>query len=326
MSARIRGCVVTAHTRRAWERVLVFPREPVFVTESAVGLLPPETVILERDELAEDFTAAPLELRDSYWTYAVGQDARRVALLAPAEWRSLPSEERAELRGLQWRLGRGQLYDWSFAHDILRNETGVLRRLDAEVFEADGRPMLDLTWDIWWAMSRRARAAWLARYVGTIASDGEPACLSSTLADPFWAALPARGCGPAVRVLAGTFAGRSGPNCFAAVLAGVTNALAAGLSAAQLWLHGDPFLRNLRARGFERQAGPVEAAEAGDVLIWEDGGRDMVHAALCLGDGLAFQKQGQGWALPWQVVPLAALLRDWAPGAAPTVWARRRPT
>ncbi len=318
MAGTLMGCGVPEGTWLAWERILVSDREPLFVTGATASLLPPGTLVLNRDELS----AWPLDFRDSYWTHAVAEEARWVALLTPTEWRRVGLEHRQALRLQQWRLGRGQLYDWSFACDILRQTPKALRRLESEVFDADGTPMIDLTFDIWRAMPREARRAWLARYVGSIASAGDPECLSSTLSAGFWREAEAKGCGPAVRRLAGTFATHSGPNCFATVLAGLTDTLEAGLSMASLWLWGDPFLRNLRARGFSRQEGALDPCRtgAGDVVIWEDDDGHMVHAALCLGTGLVLNKNAQGWARPRQVLRLTDVMRDWAAGGHPAAW------
>jgi hypothetical protein len=123
-------------------------------------------------------------------SYAVKSGLTGVALLSPAELRSLPADVRTALHRLQWEIGRGQNY------------------------------------------------VWLAR---SIAAD-EPDCRSSRFSEADWAQITGRH-GPSVRVLAGTFADRSGPNCFALALAAVTPSPAQALTIAGLWLHQAPFLR-----------------------------------------------------------------------------------
>ena len=323
MAETIMGCAVPERTWRAWERILVSPREPVFVTDAAASLLPPQALVLNRDELS----AWPLDFRDSYWTYAVAQEARQVALLTPTEWRGIAAKHRRELRLLQWRFGRGQLYRWSLAGDLLRPTPRVLRRLEPEVFDADGTPMIDLTFDIWWEMPHETRRTWLAHYIRNIANEGVPECLASTLPAGFWRKIRTKGCGPAAARLAGTFATHSGPNCFATVLAGVTETMEAGLAIADLWLWGDPFVRNLRAREFVRLEGALDPdhTEAGSVVTWENADGDVVHATLSLGGGLALNKNAQGWARPRVVRRLSDILTDWASDARPSVWVRRQP-
>jgi len=100
--------------------------------------------------------------------------------------------------------------------------------------------------------------------------------------------------------LANTFHHRSGPNCLGlaafAVSAGQTSFL-------NLWLHGEPFLRLIKQRGFRVVRG---TPQAGDLLVVKNKGA-VVHAAYCLGEGWLFEKPGQDCYEPYRIVSL----RDW---------------
>ncbi len=98
---------------------------------------------------------------------------------------------------------------------------------------------------------------------------------------------------PGARGHAGTFAPRSGPNCFATVMA------AAGLAgAADEWMQVEPFETWLagatRAGGDDRTPGTV--------FIWRDRNGRAAHAAVTLGGGWMLQKSSQGWMSPRQVL------------------------
>lgn len=98
---------------------------------------------------------------------------------------------------------------------------------------------------------------------------------------------------PGARVLAGTFPGRSGPNCFGTVMG------AAGVAgAAQTWVVREPFEDWLAAATV---AGGSDG-DAGTVLVWRSPDGLVQHAAVTLGDGLALHKPSQGWQSPTKVL------------------------
>lgn len=95
---------------------------------------------------------------------------------------------------------------------------------------------------------------------------------------------------PRARALAGRFPGRSGTNCFGAVLG------ASGVAGAEeRWVDEDEFEEWLEAR-----TDPTESVVngAGTVYVWRGGDGRPAHAALCLGGGYALHKPSQGWMSP----------------------------
>lgn len=98
---------------------------------------------------------------------------------------------------------------------------------------------------------------------------------------------------PGARRMAGSFSGRSGPNCFGAVMA------AAGVPEAdQVWMLREPFEEWLAAS--TRRGGRDE--DPGTVLVWRSSDGLVQHAAVTLGDGFALNKPSQGWQSPTKVL------------------------
>jgi hypothetical protein len=98
---------------------------------------------------------------------------------------------------------------------------------------------------------------------------------------------------PDARRLAGTFPGRSGPNCFATVMA------AAGVAGAEdTWMVREPFEEWLAASTVRGGADDV----AGTVMVWRSPDGLVQHAAVVLGDGYALHKPSQGWQSPTKVL------------------------
>ena len=98
---------------------------------------------------------------------------------------------------------------------------------------------------------------------------------------------------PGARRIGGRFPGRSGPNCFGAVMA------AAGVpDADQVWMLREPFEEWLIAGA--RRGGSDE--HPGTVLVWRSSDGLVQHAAVTLGDGLALHKPSQGWQSPTKIL------------------------
>jgi hypothetical protein len=98
---------------------------------------------------------------------------------------------------------------------------------------------------------------------------------------------------PGGAALAGTFADRSGPNCFGTVMG------AAGVAGAfKEWMQVDPFeswLAENTVRGGHDE-------EVGTILVWRTGEGTAAHAAVTLGDGWLLHKPSQGWMSPTKVL------------------------
>ena len=101
---------------------------------------------------------------------------------------------------------------------------------------------------------------------------------------------------PRAKQLAGTFAARSGPNCFGAVMG------AAGVAGAEHeQMLQEPFEEWLHAHA--RRGG-------NDVMVWRETATQLpFHAAITLGDGWVFEKPSQCWWTHWQVVSEATVKR-----------------
>jgi hypothetical protein len=97
---------------------------------------------------------------------------------------------------------------------------------------------------------------------------------------------------PGARVLAGTFAAGSGPNCFGTVMA------AAGVPGAEhKWMLQEPFEEWLHTHA-RPHPGPGRDREPGVVLLWRDRTGLASHAAVTIGDGHALSKPSQAWFTP----------------------------
>lgn len=104
---------------------------------------------------------------------------------------------------------------------------------------------------------------------------------------------------PEAQRLGGTFPTGSNMNCFGAVMA------AAGAACAEVFDDVAPFDAWLAARC--KRGG--DADRPGVVLVWRNGDRSPVHAAVSLGGGWALEKPSRDWHAPCAVATVADIMR-----------------
>ena len=220
----------------------------------------------------------PAELRDTYEVYGTSVG---VVWLDEATFAGLPRRHRAA-------LVRSQVTQERAVVPSVRAWAGVLG--GAARAQADGHRF------VWWpSLLAGHEDRVLAAYV----SEGRRPSRHDQVTDATWAA--ASGLLPQARSLAGTFADRSGPNCFGTVMA------AAGVPGADLeWMLREPFEQWLsetaRPGGCDR--------DPGTVLVWRSPDRLVQHAAVTIGGGWALHKPSQGWMSPRKVLTVQEVLRS----------------
>jgi hypothetical protein len=279
----ILGCRVDVATLEAWAKILVFAREPIFLSNDLREKLPEFLNVISRANFNQHDD--PLEFKDSYLTYSVGV-APWVALLEPAQFRNLKPELQLEIMTLQSELGRGQIHPLEFAQEILGSE---FIKLEPDVFS----DRVAIRFNTWWSLSKTARENWLE---AVVSEDGLQAIPLEKITSPV------------IRELANSFATSSGPNCFATALASVTNNLDEARTVSQLWLHQEPFLAGLQSRGYAMTA---KEPDAGDVIVWFDSSNLAQHACAVIAPGLVLNKDAQRWSAPRQILKLKDVLKNW---------------
>lgn len=290
-------------TLEAWCHQLVHDPEPFYLLESDLPLLPDGVEPLTRAVFNQTVGDGPGWL-DIYAPWSVTREAQAVWPASVADFRQLPADRQAALSRRQWELKRANIWDWRWVAKVIAPWPEALQGLLPDRFEASEGLKLALRHDAWWALPSGAREAWLIAF-----AEGEAlgTCQVGSLPAEAWSRFPA------LRVLAGTFADRSGPNCMAASLAVLESEPDQAVQIAQRWLWPNEFEAALTARGYSRAPWDEEGPEPppGSVIAWADQSGALQHAFTLLGDGLAFNKQSQCWWSPRQVLPVADLCKSW---------------
>jgi hypothetical protein len=237
-----------------------------------------DPVLLARLGMAPSGAALPAELRDTFEVYG---SAAAVVWLDEATFAGLPRRHRAALVRAQVARQRGVV-------PSVRGWAGLLGRAARD--QADGHRF------VWWPS---LLAGHEDRILTAYVSEGRRPSRHDEVPDATWAA--ASRLLPGARSLAGTFADRSGPNCFGTVMA------AAGVPGADLvWMLREPFEQWLSET---TRSGGCDG-EPGTVLVWRSPDGLVQHAAVTIGDGWALHKPSQGWMSPRKALTVRDVLRS----------------
>lgn len=257
--------------------------------------------VYTREEFSRSFPRFSLDYGAVYHMFDLAiPEVPWVTLLHASEWRSISRELQAELMVSQIRCGRGSVYcaDWFGNADRPANNTVTV----------DGRWFYGLTAGDWQAKGVAEQKLWVLKWLRKWHQDDGPA-VGGELNGGF-----ERVPYGLIHEYAGRFADQSGPNCFAAAIGMVLGGtgVASYPQSRRLmtqWLHQAPFFRLLDAQRYERVTevrtiAHTSAVQPTDVLVWCTSDGTAQHAAFAVAPDTVFQKGGQGWESPWQLVRL----------------------
>ncbi|GAB3497561.1 hypothetical protein [Flexivirga lutea] len=220
------------------------------------------------------------------------------AWFAPAEQlfyvRELPEETRSHFVEIDHTSLPLEIRDTFMAYSpgwALLSES-QFSQLPAAVRRALATPRQRGYRSVWWP-NRFAAAGDrpLLHYI----EDGVRPSQHALVEDPIWER--ALALLPEAQSLAGTFARRSGPNCFGTVMA------AAGVhGAADEWMTQEPFESWLAANA-TAVATTRHDVDPGIVYVWRQHDGLAVHACVTIGGGWVLNKPSQAWCSPRFIWP-----------------------
>src|SRR5690606_35573040 len=147
----------------------------------------------------------------------------------------------------------------------------------------------------WMQMPEAIKAKWVVKWVQERVEPNEPI-------DAEYAHIPDDSA-KIIKKYQAAFPVSSGANCFSAAAGSLTGSA----DMIENWLNVEQFDHVLSRVGVTKFGVMSQVEDIGqirphDVLVWENGNGDAVHAAYAITDRLLFNKMGQFWFQPWQCV------------------------
>ncbi|MEN2766301.1 hypothetical protein [Ornithinibacillus xuwenensis] len=109
-----------------------------------------------------------------------------------------------------------------------------------------------------------------------------------------------------------TFWNANGANCLASTLAALSESDVQINWIITKWVTQDSFFHGLVNYHYDAlDSSSIRSLNPKDVLVWKGEENALLHATFYLGDGYFFNKDGQSFINPWQIVTLEKLISTW---------------
>ncbi|RDU38004.1 hypothetical protein DRW41_00030 [Neobacillus piezotolerans] len=285
-----------------------FPKSDLFFftkeDESIIEGLGPNVMAIPVKEFLSDSFFNDFNTLNIYQLWQVNRQEAAFACVAhPGAIALVDSSLRKRIFQIQKKLNRGLLFEWKIIEPFLDGNgmESLLEMLAPYVFEYESVQYLALQADLWAELPLEFKQAFLVRMAGQFIDDVD---ISETQLNEFRMAYPH------LSPYINTFSAANGPNCLAAVLAAVAGESAETEWLISKWAGGYVFENALKANGYFNVEGGSENLLPGDVFVWKDS-NGIQHAAYHLRNGFFFNKHGQMFINPWQIITKEKLIDVW---------------
>jgi hypothetical protein len=242
------------------------------------------------------YSAVPLDIRTSYGTWSLSSETKFYTKMSPQVFSSLSASLQTEIIKQQWETGRGLVFEL----EVLMELAGINRHSYTGVSIADNKEIILLNLPLWESFSEMERHRFLVNYGTQWVNDK---ALWSELEKDSQNELKEKY--PCLADKIDTFPSSNGPNCLAAVAGAITG----DETFFNSWMKEEAFLRVIKDANYEPRGS--ETITEGDVLIWFNESKQVIHSCYVLNSEFAFNKQGQTMFNPWQILKLPDIINSW---------------
>jgi hypothetical protein len=249
-------------------------------------------------ELSKDIFT--LDVRTAFLTWSIDNKAKFVSCMPNDVFRALPSDSKRKIIFEQKEVNRGLIFAVDEFKDLLKGTDleSQKKSLDILLRESHNEEVLAIQGYSWRLLSEKVRKTILLNYADDWVDEHSLGSNKKELyKEPFSILYP----------YFDSFPGQNGPNCFAAVIAAITN----NENYISEWMQPDIFLNILKEYDYHLTNTPEHELDSNDVLVWYNSQDMPVHAAFMLDHNHAFNKHGQTMYNPWQIIRINDLKESW---------------
>ncbi|WP_409274547.1 hypothetical protein V1499_05840 [Neobacillus sp. SCS-31] len=285
-----------------------FPKSDLFFftkeDESIIEALGPNVMAIPVKEFFPDSFLNDFNTLNIYQLWQIDRQEAAFACVAhPGAIASVNSDIRKRIFQIQKKLNRGLLFDWEMIEPLSAGHgmEPLLEMLAPYIFEYESKQYLALQAGVWAELSTEFKQAFLVGMAGQFIDDVD---ISEDQINEFRIEFPH------IAPYMNTFSAANGANCLAAVLATVAGGSADTEWLISKWVGGHVFENGLKANHYYCEEGCSENLLPGDVFVWKNS-NGIQHAAYHLRDGFFFNKHGQTFMNPWQIITKEKLIDAW---------------
>jgi hypothetical protein len=258
--------------------------------EHAKSLLQSKGLIFPRDELASNSQLNTLDNLTTFTPWKVDKKAKYVAVINNEEFSKLDNKNRKEIFYLQWKLGRGQIWDLEVLEQFQDHPPFVLD--DYSFLTEEGEKVI-IQKPLWIQLSTKFKER-LLKYIANLFIDEDKILINlSEIKEHF----------PLLEPYINSFSSKNGPNCFASVLGALEKNESTRNWIINQWVQPKTFFLNLDIQGYKEIARITDSdqltVKSTDVIVWLSSDEIPVHTCFVLNNKTVFNKNGQMMFNPW---------------------------
>jgi len=282
--------------------IFFFPRHYEMLMEH----LRPNALVMPVKEFFSHKGFNNIDTLNSYELWELADDVAFACVVHPDMITNMDNNVRKEILKVQKLVNRGLVFRWDLVNDMLKNNSlgntdEINDLLSPYIFECEDEYYLAVQTSLWSSLDTTLKRMFLLQAASKLVDDIK-------ITNQHMKKLQLEN--PHISGYFNLYSKLNGANCFAATLAATSDATADIDWIISFWVHHEGFKAGLKANKYEYISDSLNDLQPKDVLVW-CGTENIIHATYYLGDGFFFNKHGQSFMTPWQIVSANHLYEVW---------------
>ncbi|MED1410704.1 MULTISPECIES: hypothetical protein [Bacillus] len=276
--------------------------------ECIVKYFTSNTLFMTKQEFFNHSIFNNIDNRNSYQIWNIHKDVNLICVANPNVITQLDNETRQIIFQIQLEVNSGSIYEWDFIELALQDihsvsiRDSILQYLSLYSFEHNSKQYISMQKTLWDNLHKEFKYKFLLLLARQFVY---PNSLNENQIKTFNEQFPH------IATYFNTFSTTNGPNCFASTLASIRSEHSEVQWIITKWVHDYSFLKGLDVKNYRLKSMSLDFLQPKDILVWRNEGKNIIHASYYVGDGYFFNKDGQSFFNPWQLVHINNLQDTW---------------
>lgn len=239
---------------------------------------------------------------NSYQAWQINEDVAYVCIVHPDNLITLEAPVREKLFRIQKEVNSGLIFNWDLIAEEIEHNSSLLQLFSPYIFDYKSEQYLAIQYSLWNKLSTELQHGFLMKVANDFVHD---VALEDEQLQSFMNEYPH------IAPYFNAFSNFNGANCFASTLAAISGSDADIDWLITKWVEAESLLYRLILNHYTLKSPSLIDLLPRDVLLWKDNNNNVIHSAFYLGNGYFFNKHGQSFFTPWQIIKLNHLTEMW---------------
>ncbi|PWN75186.1 hypothetical protein [Bacillus paranthracis] len=266
------------------------------------------TLLMPKEEFSNHTIFNNINSRNSYQVWNIHKDIQFVCVANSSLIMQWDKETRESIFRIQFEVNRGSIYEWDMIECVLEDipspssKTAILQHVSPYSFTYDSKRYISMQKSLWDNLHKEFQYKFLLLLTKQFVYQTS---LSKEQIKKFENSFPH------IAPYFNSFSSVNGANCLAATLASICSEKSEAKWIITKWVHDNSFLKGLQIKQYRLKSASIDSLQPSDILVWKNEKNKVLHASFHLGGGYFFNKNGQSFFNPWQLVHIESLLNTW---------------